>query len=1070
MSPAREPPFQLRHPALSGQEGVALDRASLGDQQRLAVVLQAAGLLAHLEHGGWVLPRDFRDAQIGGDGRLLVPAIEVGRVCELPQLLLRHLLERLFRCEDHIAGRGEARGAARWLQERWHQTLVPIAVDTTVAEILDVASFLWQPPFALARTTLVAEHAGARGEHVWIAAPALVRRRLLARSRSQPELERLLGSQELRPLWEGCDPQADPRALAEAGRWRQAAAFWYQHPPSSEHDVLEFARILVALGRYSQALETVHGITGVETRLLRARCQLQLGQLQASQTTLSRIEVAELEPEQHLELAEVAVRLHANRGQPEASSEVVTQALRRCCGPLRSRASILAAEAAWDRGDAVSMEQHLETAGSELKSLELRRRWHQASALRAQLAGDGHGMARHLSTALRLERRQLLRADAGRLWNDLALARVLAGDLPGAERACRHTLRLLGTCEGPSRITLALYNLAEVRLRRGRPEGVGRVLEASMAENRRAGNLRGLVRDLELWVRYELARGRASAALARCAEALDELDRRGSDESRELFRLLAARAHGWLGQRVEAAASLDGIDPGLIDQIEAEERPALWALCGDATRALAAATDTGWLDLWRPLLADVQPSLEAWEQLHRLEPYRAARLVFDCELARPSSVPPLWVRRATVALRNSGAEELAEKLESRAAGPWLALESYLQRASCDRGSFATLMIDAGYPDVRITLHAAGGEEILIDGSGGAEELVLTSDGTRLSLRAMVIDRPLRTLFMLVQRDFPVQTAGARDPRPRLRGLIGEHPSLMAALARLDRLAHGELPILVLGESGTGKELVAREAHRLSPRSSGPFLAVNCAAFSETLVLSDLFGHVRGAFTNADRDRPGVFESARGGTVFLDEIGDLPPSAQGMLLRVLQEGEIRRVGETFVRKVDVRIVAATHRDLAQMVENGTFRQDLYFRLKVATILLPPLRERGQDVFLLAQHFLERKSAARVLKLAPSARARLLAHPWPGNVRELENVMELARVLVEGATIEAEHLDLPIVKPETTPRGAYHTQLESFRRNLVMEALSASNGNQAEAARRLDLTRQALSYLVRQLKLS
>ncbi len=164
-------------------------------------------------------------------------------------------------------------------------------------------------------------------------------------------------------------------------------------------------------------------------------------------------------------------------------------------------------------------------------------------------------------------------------------------------------------------------------------------------------------------------------------------------------------------------------------------------------------------------------------------------------------------------------------------------------------------------------------------------------------------------------------------------LVGESPALLAALDRLDRLAPGKLPVLILGESGTGKELAARRLHRRSPRAARPFVAVNCAALSETLLLSDLFGHARGAFTGADRDRKGVFETAHGGTVLLDEIGDLPLAAQGLLLRVLQEGEIRRLGESEARRVDVRVLAATHRDLAAMIEEGSFRRDLYFRLRV-----------------------------------------------------------------------------------------------------------------------------------------
>jgi DNA-binding NtrC family response regulator len=247
--------------------------------------------------------------------------------------------------------------------------------------------------------------------------------------------------------------------------------------------------------------------------------------------------------------------------------------------------------------------------------------------------------------------------------------------------------------------------------------------------------------------------------------------------------------------------------------------------------------------------------------------------------------------------------------------------------------------------------------------------------------------------------------------------------------------------------------------------------------SENLVLSDLFGHVRGAFTGADRDRAGVFETARGGTVFLDEIGDLPLSAQGNLLRVLQEGEVRRLGESLPRKVDVRVVAATHHDLERRVADGDFRRDLFYRLRVALVTLPPLRDRGQDIVLLAEHFLQSApqggQPAGVLEgngsgeLTSAARARLLGHSWPGNVRELRNVLSVAVALANGGAVDEEHLDLP--SATVAPVTDYHQSLEAFRRRLVTEALDAAGGNRAEAARRLGMSRQALSYLVRQLRL-
>lgn len=296
-------------------------------------------------------------------------------------------------------------------------------------------------------------------------------------------------------------------------------------------------------------------------------------------------------------------------------------------------------------------------------------------------------------------------------------------------------------------------------------------------------------------------------------------------------------------------------------------------------------------------------------------------------------------------------------------------------------------------------------------------------------------------------------------------LVGCSRPLQEAIERARRLSVTDIPILILGETGTGKELVARLVHRASSRGRQPFLPINCAALSRSLLLSDLFGHARGAFTGADRDRPGVFEAARSGTVLLDEIGDLQPEAQGKLLRVLQEGEVRRVGESRARHVDARVVAATHRDLAVMVQEGAFRHDLFFRLSVGTVRLPPLRDRGDDVLLLADHFLGRGRAEDRRRLSACARRALRDHDWPGNVRELWNVLAVASALAEDEIIREPHLDLP-VRPRRR-QSDYHRQVEDFRRSLIRDALVASGGNRAQAARRLGLSRQAMSYLARTL---
>ena len=244
------------------------------------------------------------------------------------------------------------------------------------------------------------------------------------------------------------------------------------------------------------------------------------------------------------------------------------------------------------------------------------------------------------------------------------------------------------------------------------------------------------------------------------------------------------------------------------------------------------------------------------------------------------------------------------------------------------------------------------------------------------------------------------------------GIIGQSASLAGVFKILGKVAPTDSTVLVTGESGTGKELLVRALHAASPRADRPFVPVNCGAIPRDLLESELFGHEKGAFTHALRSRPGRFELADGGTIFLDEIGEMEPGLQVKMLRVLQEKEIERVGGTGCRKVDVRIVAATNRDLEAAVAAGTFREDLYYRLNVIPIHLPPLRERGQDVLLLARHFLGRfcrKKERPPLELSPVVQRVLLAYAWPGNVRELENVMERLSVLVDGHIVAPE--DLP-----------------------------------------------------------
>ncbi len=301
-------------------------------------------------------------------------------------------------------------------------------------------------------------------------------------------------------------------------------------------------------------------------------------------------------------------------------------------------------------------------------------------------------------------------------------------------------------------------------------------------------------------------------------------------------------------------------------------------------------------------------------------------------------------------------------------------------------------------------------------------------------------------------------------------IIGRSAPLREALGRAAKVAPTDATVLVTGESGTGKELVARAVHHASLRAGGPFVALNCAALPETLLESELFGHERGAFTGAERQKPGRFELAAGGTLFLDEVAELSAAVQAKLLRVLQEREFQRVGGTTTLKADVRLIAATNRDLGRLVEEGRFREDLYYRLNVFSVHLPALRERGDDVLLLAAHF-ARDLATRMGKaeagLSREARETLLAHRWPGNIRELENAIERALIVSDGGLITSAQLalvarraDAAAADARPADAGAAPASLGEWERRMVTDALARAEGNRSEAARILGLTRSQL----------
>ena len=454
-----------------------------------------------------------------------------------------------------------------------------------------------------------------------------------------------------------------------------------------------------------------------------------------------------------------------------------------------------------------------------------------------------------------------------------------------------------------------------------------------------------------------------------------------------------------------------------------------------------------------------------------------------------AGVPPSLSRRAQELLRTRGGAALAD----RVFGPGAAQTGGIQAGALRnlRDAVAAAMAGEETPSLPASL---GISELLVRDGEGREVIRLGSNppersgapwtgalsaGTaryELSLWPSPSLECAEAIGLLVETLFyrsappspPVEFA---EGWRRFQVVTGD-ASMEEPYRRLVRFASQPVTVLVLGESGSGKEAVSRAVHELSSRAPRPFVAVNVPAIPAPLLESELFGHARGAFTGADQERRGLLEEAQGGTVFFDEIGDLPLSLQAKLLRALQEREIRRVGENRARSIDVRVISATSRQLGDAVERGVFREDLYYRLHVAVIALPPLRDRGRDVFLLARHFLARfaKEYGRgQLHLAPETLSALASHAWPGNVRELQNVIAQAAALAEmNGTITPELLPEPLRRDRRpAPTEGYRSRVDAHRRGLIVEALERTGGNRTRAARHLGLSRQALLYLIREL---
>jgi DNA-binding NtrC family response regulator len=332
-----------------------------------------------------------------------------------------------------------------------------------------------------------------------------------------------------------------------------------------------------------------------------------------------------------------------------------------------------------------------------------------------------------------------------------------------------------------------------------------------------------------------------------------------------------------------------------------------------------------------------------------------------------------------------------------------------------------------------------------------------------------IDEVRAVVSRFIESVAPDEAEDGDGPPVESRDVVGASDALRAVLELAHQVATSDATVLVLGESGTGKEVIAREMHRASPRARQPFVAVNCSAIPETLLESELFGHEKGAFTGAVRQKKGRFELAEGGTIFLDEIGDMSPSLQAKLLRFLQDHRVQRVGGSGDIPVDARVIAATNRDLEREVAEERFRQDLFFRLNVVTITVPPLRERVEDVPPLVEHFLRvyAPEGTKPKKISPRAMRFLMAYPWPGNVRELENAVQRAVVLSRGETVFPEHLPPRVRSAE--PDGSEPTPGRTMReieRDVIVKTLRETGGNRTNAAKILGIARRTLQNKIKE----
>jgi DNA-binding NtrC family response regulator len=374
-------------------------------------------------------------------------------------------------------------------------------------------------------------------------------------------------------------------------------------------------------------------------------------------------------------------------------------------------------------------------------------------------------------------------------------------------------------------------------------------------------------------------------------------------------------------------------------------------------------------------------------------------------------------------------------------------------------------VDPGAEVILITAHYSAESAVEAIQKGASDYLTkpLEIDKLRARITGLLSDAAVRQKTLRLDQEL--------IDAYQFEGMVGRSPLMLEVYANIRRMAPHFRTVLVTGATGTGKELVARALHRLSPASRGPFVVCNCSALVETLVESELFGYVRGAFTGATQDKIGLFEHADGGTILLDEVGELAPAAQAKLLRVLQNRQVQRVGSLTPRNIDVRVIAATHRNLKAMVHDGQFREDLYYRLAVVEITLPVLANRREDLPLLERYFIEKFSAEynkHIAGLVRRAQTRLATYPWPGNIRELENVIGNGCMMADGSLIDIDDLPERLRGPLEDLTGEGFLTLEELQRRHILRVLDGVGGNKARAAELLGIGRATIYQLLSRMK--